>query len=102
MSGLMLRAQEVVDGFDGVEGRERHFDHDGVPVAHGAVPEAWQLQSLQFLAVLALVGNEACSRVNKVGQVKLLTLVVADGVRRAVGPRRCLTTCLSTTPPNCG
>ena len=35
---LMLRTQQVVDGFDGVERFDRHFDKHHIPVAHGAVP----------------------------------------------------------------
>lgn len=35
---LMLRTQQVVDGFNGVERFDRHFDKHRIPVAHGAVP----------------------------------------------------------------
>jgi len=35
---LVLGAEKVVNGFDRIEGDERHFDKKGVPVRHGAVP----------------------------------------------------------------
>ena len=48
---LMGRTQKVVDRLDGIESGYRHFDKGRVPVAHGAVPEARELHSPQFLAV---------------------------------------------------
>ena len=30
----MLLPEEVIDGFNGVEGGERNFHEDGVPIAH--------------------------------------------------------------------
>ena len=44
----MARAEEVVDGFYGIEGFGRDFNENGVPVAHGAVPEAGQLEGTQL------------------------------------------------------
>ena len=35
----MLRAEEVVHRFHGIERGEGHFYEDGVPVAHCAVPQ---------------------------------------------------------------
>ena len=43
---LVGPAQEVVDGLDGVEGLDGHLDEDGVPVAHGSVPKAGELQGI--------------------------------------------------------
>ena len=75
---LVLRTKQIVDSLDGIEGRERHFHHNGTPVAHRPIPKARQLQSFQFLAIFALVGDEARSRVNEVGKVELLSLIVSN------------------------
>ena len=74
----MLRTKQIVDGLNGIEGRKRHFHHDGTPVAHRSIPKARQLQSFQFLAIFALVGDEASCRVNEVGQIELLSLIVSN------------------------
>ena len=37
-SACVLRAEQIVDGFDGIEGFNRHFYKDGIPVAHRTVP----------------------------------------------------------------
>ena len=47
---LMGGAKEVVDGLDGVECRGGDFDEDCRPVAHGAVPQTGELESLKFAA----------------------------------------------------
>ena len=54
LCGLMLWAQQIVDGFDGIEGAQGNLDEEGVPVTHGAVPEAGQFKGLEFAAVLGL------------------------------------------------
>ena len=56
---LVLLAEQIVHRLHGVEGLDGHFDEDGDPVGHGAVPEAGQFQSLQLLAIFALIGDEA-------------------------------------------
>ena len=75
----MLVTQEVVDGFDGVEGFEGHFDEDCRPVAHGAIPKSGQFQCLQLATILGLVGDEASGGVYVAGQVEMGALVVAGG-----------------------
>ena len=56
---LVGGTQQVVDGFDGVEGVDGYLDKDGVPVAHGAVPQSRQLEGAQGATGLTLVGDEA-------------------------------------------
>ena len=51
---LMLGAEQVVDGLDGVEGGQGNFNENGVPVTHGAVPQSWKLKGFQFTSVLGL------------------------------------------------
>ena len=83
--GLVLWAQEVVDGLHGIEGGEGHFDHQGAPVAHGAVPKTRQLECSELFAVLALAGYEAGGWVNVIGQVELLAFVVPHGTDEVNG-----------------
>jgi len=54
LCGLVLRAEEVVDGLDGVEGGEGNLYEDGVPVTHGAVPETGKFKGLELTPVLGL------------------------------------------------
>lgn len=74
---LMLLAEQVVDRFDGIEGRDRHFDEDGVPAAHSAVPETRQLECEQFLTVFRLIGDKAGLRVDILRQIEGFAFVVA-------------------------
>ena len=52
--GLMLVAEQIVNGLHWVECTQRNFYEYGVPVAHRTIPETWQLQGLQVLTVLTL------------------------------------------------
>lgn len=36
----MLRTEKIVDRFDRIEGDEGNFDENGMPVRHGAIPQA--------------------------------------------------------------
>ena len=72
-------AEEVVDGLDGVECLGCHFDEDGVPVAHGAVPESREFESLYLHAVAAFFGDKACRHVDKIGEIELVTFEVPGG-----------------------
>ena len=74
----MLRAEEIVDRLHGIERAERHFNEDGVPVAHGAIPEAGEFERQQFLAVLGFVGNEAGGGVDEIGQMEFFAVEVAQ------------------------
>lgn len=56
---LMLRAKQVVYGFDGVKGFDGDFYEDRVLVTHRTVPQARQLQRFQLAAILALIRDEA-------------------------------------------
>ncbi len=81
----MLISEEIVDGFNGIESLEGNFYEDGGPVAHGTIPEAGKLKSLEFATVLTLVGDEACGGIHELGKVELLTLVVTDGTHEVHG-----------------
>ena len=78
----MLLTEEVIDGLHRIERAERYFHKDGVPVAHGAVPQTGEFESLQVFAILRFVGDEAGIGVYILGQVKLDALVVANGTNQ--------------------
>ena len=52
-------AEKVVDGFDGVERGDWHFNEDGVPVAHCAVPKPGKFEGAEFAAMLRFLGDES-------------------------------------------
>ena len=81
----MLGAEQVVDGLDGIEGGEGYLDEERQPVAHGAVPQAWQLQGEKLAAALALVGDEAGGGVDVLGEVEGLAVVVGDAADEVDG-----------------
>ena len=64
---LMSLTQQVVDGLDRIESRQGHFHEDGVPVAHGSIPQTGQLQGFELTAILALAADEACVVVDVIG-----------------------------------
>ena len=82
---LMLFAIKVIDGLHGIERFEGYFHEHGAPVAHCAVPKSGQFKCLEFLAVLALVGDEACLRIHVVGQMEGLAVMVLDGADEVNG-----------------
>ena len=49
---LVLIAQEVVHRLHGIEGGEGYLYEDGVPVAHGTIPQAGELERLERAATL--------------------------------------------------
>ena len=51
---LMCRSEEVEDNLHRVECSQRNLNEECVPVAHGAVPETWKLEGLEFAALIAL------------------------------------------------
>ena len=63
----MLLAKEVVDGLHGVERAKGNLYEDGVPVAHGTIPQSGQFESLELLAILALAADESCGLVHELG-----------------------------------
>ena len=81
----MHRLQQVVHRLHGVEGLDRHFDKDGNPVGHSAIPEAWQLEGFQLTAILRLVGDEAGVGIHIIRQVEGLALVVPTAAYQVDG-----------------
>ena len=74
----MLRAEEIVDRLHGIERAEWHFNEDGVPVAHGAIPEAGEFECQQFFAVLGFAGNETGGGIDEIGQMEFFAVEVAQ------------------------
>ena len=53
-SVLMCWSEKIENDLYRVECSERNLDKECVPVAHGTVPEAWKLESLEFASLIAL------------------------------------------------
>ncbi len=82
---LVLVAEEVVDRLYGVEGGEGNLNEDGVPVTHGTIPEAGELEGFQLLATLGLRRDETGGLIDEIGQVESVTLVVLHGADQVDG-----------------
>ena len=51
---LMCRTEEVENDLHRVECLKRNLHEEGVPLAHGTVPQTRKLESLEFAALIAL------------------------------------------------
>jgi hypothetical protein len=45
----MLFAQQIINSLNGIEGAQGNLNKYGTPVAHGTIPEAWQLEGFKLL-----------------------------------------------------
>ena len=72
----MLLPQEIENCLHRAECREGDLDKDGVPVTHGAVPEAWEFQGQELSSVLRFCGDKTRVRVDKGIQVKGISAIV--------------------------
>ncbi len=43
--------QKIVDGLDGIERSDGHFNESCIPITHGTIPKAWKFHRAEFLAV---------------------------------------------------
>ena len=66
----VLGAEEVVDGFDGVEGGEGDFDEVRVPFGHGSVPESRQFERFEGLPGFEFFGDEAGLGIDELVEVE--------------------------------
>ena len=82
---LMGGTEEVEDDLDGVEGLQGDLNEEGVPVGHGAVPEAGELEGAQGAALVALGADEAGFLVDVAEQVELFALVVTQAADKVDG-----------------
>ena len=55
---LMFFAEEVVNGFDGVESGERNFDEEGVPIGHCSIPETRKFLGFHYLSSFGFLADE--------------------------------------------
>lgn len=74
----MCRSKKVKDNLHRIECSERNLNKECVPVAHGAVPEAWKLEGLEFASLIALRADEACILVNILKKIEALSLVIVE------------------------
>jgi hypothetical protein len=72
----MCWTEEVENHLNRVECLERNFHEEGVPLAHGAVPQTWKLKSLEFTALVALRADESGILVNILEEIEALTFLV--------------------------
>ena len=85
----MLFAQQVVDGFDGVEGGQGHFDKEGDPVGHGSVPEAGEFLRFEHGGSLAFLADESGGGVDVLAEVEVASFVVFGGADEVDGVEVC-------------
>ena len=83
--GLVGGTEKVEDDLDWVEGLDGNLDEEGVPVAHGAVPEARKLESLELAALIALGADESGFLIDIVREIELLAAVVAQAADEVAG-----------------
>ena len=82
---LVSGTQEVVHGLDRIEGRGWNFHKDCVPLAHGAVPQAGELEGTQVAAIEGFLADEAGVMVHVVGQMVGLTVGAAQVAHKVHG-----------------
>ena len=74
----MSRSQKVEHDLHRIESLKRNLHETGIPVAHGAVPEARKFESLQLPALIALGADESCILIHILEKIELLPLVVPE------------------------
>ena len=86
---LMCGPEEVQHNFYRVESFDGDFDEKGVPVAHGAVPQAREFQGLEGAAFIALGADEAGFGIYEFGKVEMIPLVVQKAAYKVYGIEMC-------------
>lgn len=81
----MLFAEQVVDGFDRVEGGDGDLDEEGDPVGHGSIPQAGEFLRLEGLGAFALLADETGHGVDELSQVEVSSAVVAGAAHQVDG-----------------
>ena len=71
---LMLVAEQIVHGLHWVECTKRNLYEYCIPVTHRTIPETWQLECLQILAILTLAGDETGRWINKLRKIEGIAL----------------------------
>ena len=79
---LVLRTQQIGYGFDRGEGRDGHFDEDGRPVGHCAVPESGQFECLQTATLFTFFGDKTGFLVNILCEIELFSLEISNGAHQ--------------------
>ena len=72
----MCWSEKVKNNLYRIECSERNLYEESIPVAHGTVPEAWKLESLELTALIALRADESCILVNILEEIEALSLIV--------------------------
>ena len=81
----MLFAEQVVDGFYGVEGGQGHFDEEGDPVGHGTVPKTGEFLRFEDGGTFAFLADETRGGVDIFAEVEIAAFVVLGGADEVDG-----------------
>ena len=71
----MFPPQQIVHCFYRIKGTDGHLYENGVPVAHGTVPQAGKLQGLQFFSVFGFLRNKSGVLIHELGQIELVVFI---------------------------
>jgi hypothetical protein len=74
----MSWSEKIENDLYRVECSERNLDKECVPVAHGTVPEARKLESLEFASLVALRADESSILIYILKKIEALSLVVVE------------------------
>ena len=75
---LVGGTKEVIDSFYRVERSSGHFDEDGEPVAHRAVPKTGELEGAKFASAKRFRRYESGFGVDIFGKIEFVAVDVAD------------------------
>lgn len=83
--GLVLLAEQIINCLDRIEGDERHFHENSIPVSHGPIPKPREFESLQFSAFLGFDGDERGVGSHKIPECKRSTQVIPNATNQIHG-----------------
>ena len=91
MSVLVGGTEKVEHDLDRIECLQRHFHKEGVPVAHGSVPQPRQFERLQFASLIALGADESGFFIHIFSEIEAVSLVIVQAAHYVdrVEMRRC-------------
>lgn len=72
-------AEQVVDGFNGVECGKRHFDEQGGPMSHSPIPQSGQFLRFERDGSFGFLADEACCGVDKLAKVEIPSAIIFGG-----------------------
>ena len=76
---------KVVHRFRRIERTQGHFHKHRIPIAHSPIPQAGQLQSLEFFSVFTFIRNESRITVHIIGQIELVSFIILHCTNQIYG-----------------